>query len=148
MFDPKQWQSYQFQDVEVVPFGQHRQIKMTVLFDQVVVLTSVNVINGDTADQDYELQWQPGSLTLAGTFIARTVSVGAGRTLVPEMPDGAADAKFQGPFLFQGPGAFIIDSPTNIANAGGSTMQYNIHWLQAKFAGKASDQAVTIGVDI
>jgi len=148
MFDPTLWQSYEFQDVEVVPQGMHRFLKMTVALQQVIALTSVNVVNGDTADQDYLLQWQPGALTLPGTFILRTVAVGQARTLIPEMPDGAADAKFQGPFLFQGPGAFIIDSLTNIANAGGSPMQYNIHWLQAKFGGKASDEALVVGIDV
>jgi len=147
MFDPTVWTSHFFQDVEVVPAGQHRQIKMTIPLGFTVALLTCNVVNGDTADQDFQLQWQPNGLTVPSTFIGRTIVVGEARSLIPEMPDAPADPKFQGPFLLTGLGAFIIDSPTNIAGAA-SVMQYNIHWLQAKFTSKTANAIVPVAVDI
>jgi len=146
MFDPSLWQSLQFQDVEVVPIAQRRLITMTIPLQTVVALTTVAVVNGDTADKTYDLQWKPGTLTVAANVISRIVTTLAARSLLPEMPDAPADPKFQGPLLFQGPGVLTLVPQSFMAAA--TVMQANLHWFQAKFDGKASDPIVPVGTDI
>jgi len=149
MFDPKQWQVQEFQDVELVPQVERRVITMVIPIQFVIGLSTVYCRNGDTSDHDFNLTWQPGTTTEAALlFETRNVMSSLAAMLYPEMPTNPNRDKALEPLLLIGPGTFMVDMRTTVGNAAGAVMEFNLHWFQSKFAGKTSSPIVPTGATV
>lgn len=149
MFDPKQWQVYQFQDVELIPQNERRIIEMVLALQQVVAITTIFCNHGDASDQEFELTWDPGTVSSrARLFQPRDVPAGVAINLYPEMPSDPQHSKATMPLLLSGPGTFRVTQLSTMSNPPGAVLQVNLHWFQAKFAGKASDEIVPTGTTV